>query len=66
MEAEAEGLIDPDLTKAAEVHIIAALSQAQPDANLRLCGQLHQAEQEATVQRILAMIIYISSITKIK
>lgn len=44
MEAEAEGLIDPDLTKAAEVHIIAALSQAQPDANFRLCGQLHQAE----------------------
>ena len=48
------------------MHVVAAVAEAQPAADLRLCGQFHQAEQEAAVQRVLAMIIYISSITKIK
>ena len=66
MEAEAKGRVDPHLTKKAKMHVVAAFAEAQPAADLRLCGQLHQAEQEAAVQRVLAMIIYISSITKIK
>ena len=66
MEAEAKGRVDPHLTKKTKMHVVAAVAEAQPAADLRLRGQLHQAEQEAAVQRVLAMIIYISSITKIK
>ena len=63
MEAEAKGRIDLNPTQKAEMHVVAVIAQAQSAADLRLRGQLHQAEQEAAVQLVLAMIIYISSIT---